>query len=112
MDGVNILATEAVPYTSAGRIIMICFFSLICLFGIIIFFINITDDDSDGVAAAVGSVIISTILLLLAIFTRPQKIYYYMTIQDTVNYIEFSEEYNVEKKLGELYIATKVEKDD
>lgn len=112
MDGVNILATETVGYLNAGRIVALCVVGLLCIFSFICLVISITDDDTSTISASVGSTILLCFFIFLIIFSRPQKVYYYMTIEDTVNYIEFSEEYNVEKRIGDLYIATKLEKDD
>jgi Na+/melibiose symporter-like transporter len=112
MDGVNILATEAVGYMNAGRIVALCVVGLLCIFGFICLVISIMDDDTDAFFSSVGSIIILCFVILLIICSRPKKVHYYMTIEDTVNYIEFSEEYNVEKHIGDLYIATKLEKDD
>lgn len=111
MDGVNVLATETVAYMNAGRIVALCIIGLLCILSFIVLVISIQDDDT-GAYSFIGVLIILCFFIFLAVFTRPQKVYYYMTIEDTVNYIEFSEEYNVEKRIGDLYIATKVEKDD
>ena len=112
MDGVNILATETVGYMNAGRIVALCVVGLLCIFGFICLVISIMDDDTGGSYSSAASIVILCFFILLIICTRPQKVYYYMTIEDTVNYKEFSEEYNVEKRIGDLYIATKLEKDD
>ena len=112
MDGVNILATETVGYMNAGRIVALCGISLLVIFSFICLVFSIKDDDTGGISASAGAIIILCVFILLITSTRPQKVYYYMTIEDTVNYKEFSEEYNVEKRIGDLYIATKLEKDD
>lgn len=112
MDGVNILATEAVGYMNAGRIVALCVVGLLCIFSFICLVISIIDDDTSGSFSAAGAIILLCFFILLITCTHPQKVYYYMTIENTVNYIEFSEEYNVEKHIGDLYIATKLEKDD
>ena len=112
MDGVNILATETVGYMNAGRIVALCVIGLLGIFGFICLVVSITSDDTDASFSSVGAIVILCVFIFLIIASRPQKVYYYMTIEDTVNYIEFSEEYNVEKRIGDLYIATKLEKDD
>lgn len=51
-------------------------------------------------------------LNMLESTTLASAIWLLKAARNTVNYIEFSEEYNVEKHIGDLYIATKLEKDD
>lgn len=112
MDGVNVLAIEMVKYMTAGQIVALCGCSLLCILAFICLVICIIDDDSGAAFASGASIVFLCFFIFVIIVSRPTKTYYYLTIEDTVNYIEFSEEYNVEKHIGDLYIATKLEKDD
>ena len=112
MDGVNVLATETVEYMTTGGIVALCVIGLLIIVGFICLVISIMDKYTNSACYSGALIVFFCFIFLLMFVLRPTKTYYYLTIEDTVNYIEFSEEYNVEKRIGDLYIATKLEKDD
>lgn len=113
----TILNTEAVILSSwgfsSGGIIL---FSAGILF-IFAFAYEIIADDSDISMAALCWLLALALVLcgiglgICSQATKTEHIQYYMTINDTVSFKEFTDRYNIIEQKGEIYIVEDKEKD-
>lgn len=114
MEGITILATETVtlgvPLWVAPLIGCIaCIIVLVIMLSI---FHEI--DTSDCVLGAFIGIFVALFFLILSIGTYTEETRYSMTIDETVPFVEFNEQYEVIDRKGDIYIvrAKEVDKND
>lgn len=111
MEGITILATEAVtlgvPFWVAPLVGCITFILVLITLAIV----SQETDTFDWGLGAICGILVTIFFLGLSVGTYKEETHYSMTIDETVSFVEFNEQYEVVDQKGDIYIVREKEVD-
>lgn len=105
MEGITILATEVVslgvPFWLAPLLGCVTFIIVLATAGAV----SEGIDTSDYTVGAIFGILVAILFLGLSVGTYKEETHYSVTIDETVPFVEFHEQYEVIDQKGEIYIV-------